>query len=103
MRADHILKTQEKINVHIHSQVCQITRAIIEENNNGKYAYIKYMYNEDPVILDMITQRLQEKFVDSIITIQDDPMYKKSTIFTVNWSDTTTTINVSHLTPLTIS
>lgn len=87
MRADHILKTQEKRNVHIHSQVCQIIRAIIEENNHGKYVYIKYMYNEDPEILGMITQRLQEKFVDSLITIHDDEMYQKNTILTVNWSD----------------
>ena len=87
MRADHILKTQEKRNVHIHSQVCQITRAIIEENNNGKYVYIKYLYNEDPEVLSMIAHKLQEKFVDSLISIQDDPMYQKNTILTVNWSD----------------
>jgi hypothetical protein len=87
MRANHVLKTQEKRNIHIHSQVCQITREIIEENNNGKYIYIKYMYNENPEVLHMIAQRLQEKFVDSVITTQDDPMYQKNTIFTVNWSD----------------
>lgn len=87
MRADHILKTQEKRNVHIHSQVCQITRAVIEENNNGKYVYIKHMYNEDPEVLSMIAHKLQEKFVDSLVTLYDDPMYHKTTILTVNWSD----------------
>ena len=87
MRADHIIKNQEKRNVHIHSQVCQITRGIIEENNNGKYVYIKYLYNENPEVLTMIVDKLQEKFVDSLISIKDDPMYQKNTILTVNWSD----------------
>ena len=88
MRADHIRKNLEKRNVHIHSQVCQITRAIIEENNNGKsVVYIKYLYNEDPEVLSMIAHKLQEKFVDSLISMKDDPMYQKNTILTVNWSD----------------
>ena len=87
MRANHIRKIQEKRNIHIHSQFCQITRAIIEENNHGKYVYIKYMYNEDPEDVSMIVQKLQEKFIDSVITVNDDPMYQKNTILTVNWSD----------------
>ena len=102
MRADHIIKTQEKRNVHIHSQVCQIIRAVIEENNNGKYVYIKHMYNEDPEVLSMIAQRLQEKFVDSLISIQDDPMYQKNTILTVNWSDNVqiSSLDSSHELPI---
>jgi hypothetical protein len=85
MRADHVRKIQEKQNIHVHSQVCQFTRAIIEENNHGKNVYIKYLYNEDPEVVSLIVQKLQEKFIDSMITVNNDTIYQKNTIITVIW------------------